>query len=111
MKLDEDTNTNYSIGTPNEEWKRKYGSESVGNPDTLAEGIKYCEDCDHVEFCSFYGTTTECVWKSKTGHWIEKMDACECPYCHKAWDYYDNDTEDFDFCPNCGARMVKDGES
>ena len=35
MKLDEDTNTNYSIGTPNEEWKRKYGSEAVGNTDRL----------------------------------------------------------------------------
>lgn len=41
----------------------------------------------------------------KIGHWIEKMDACECPYCHKAWDYCDNDTEDFDYCPKCGAKM------
>lgn len=41
----------------------------------------------------------------QTGHWIEKMDACECPYCHKAWDYFDNDTEDFDYCPKCGAKM------
>lgn len=40
-----------------------------------------------------------------TGHWIEKMDACECPYCHKAWDYYDNDTEDFEYCPKCGAKL------
>ena len=43
--------------------------------------------------------------KPQTGHWIEKMDACECPYCHKAWDYCDNDTEDFDYCPNCGAKL------
>lgn len=43
--------------------------------------------------------------KPQTGHWIEKMDACECPYCHKAWDYCDNDTEDFDYCPKCGAKL------
>ena len=35
MKLEDDFNTNYKIGPPNEEWKRKYGSEVVGNIDTL----------------------------------------------------------------------------
>ena len=51
------------------------------------------------------------VKQEPTGHWIEKMDACECPYCHKAWDYYDNDTEDFDYCPKCGKRLVEPQES
>ena len=52
----------------------------------------------------FADRCSECG-KMRTGHWIEKMDACECPYCHKAWDYCDNDTEDFDYCPKCGAKL------
>ena len=41
----------------------------------------------------------------KHGHWIEKDDECECPFCGKAWNYIDNCTETFDYCPNCGAKM------
>ena len=39
------------------------------------------------------------------GHWIEKDDECECPFCGKAWNYIDNCTETFNYCPNCGAKM------
>jgi len=41
----------------------------------------------------------------KKGHWIEKDDECECPFCGKTWNYTDNCTETFDYCPNCGAKM------
>lgn len=45
MKLNEDINTNYSIGSPNEEWKRKYGSEAVGNSDNLlCSGVEHDGD-------------------------------------------------------------------
>lgn len=39
------------------------------------------------------------------GRWIEKDDECVCPFCGKAWNYMDNCTETFNFCPNCGAMM------
>jgi len=28
-----------------------------------------------------------------------------CSECHSVWNIIDNDTERFDYCPNCGARM------
>ena len=41
----------------------------------------------------------------KHGHWIEKDDECECPFCGKAWNYIDNCTETFNYCPHCGTKM------
>lgn len=41
----------------------------------------------------------------KRGAWIEREDEMRCPICHVAWNYYDNDTHRFEFCPNCGADM------
>jgi len=39
------------------------------------------------------------------GKWIEHEDEMECPQCGYFWNYCDNDTERFNFCPNCGAKM------
>ena len=41
----------------------------------------------------------------KSGAWIEHDDGCECPFCHKAWKYTDNDTDTFNHCPYCGAKL------
>lgn len=46
------------------------------------------------------------------GTWIEYDNShCECPFCHSEWSYFDNETERFDYCPNCGARLVDGKES
>lgn len=41
----------------------------------------------------------------RTGEWLDteflKLKECSC--CHCRWGMYD--VEDFDFCPNCGAKM------
>ena len=39
------------------------------------------------------------------GEWIEHEDEMECPQCGYFWNYCDNDTERFNCCPNCGAKM------
>ena len=39
------------------------------------------------------------------GEWIEHEDEMECPQCGYFWNYCDNDTERFNYCPNCGAKM------
>ena len=44
------------------------------------------------------------------GEWIEHYDECECPVCGETWNYCDNDTERFDCCPKCGARLVEHGK-
>ena len=42
------------------------------------------------------------------GLWVEHLDEMECSVCKRQWNYCDNDTNTFNFCPNCGATM--DGE-
>lgn len=40
------------------------------------------------------------------GHWVEDLDDMECSACGARWNYCDNDTHTFNFCPpNCGAKM------
>lgn len=39
------------------------------------------------------------------GHWAEDPDEMECSVCGARWNYCDNDTYKFNFCPNCGAKM------
>lgn len=42
----------------------------------------------------------------KTGKWIEYDNShCECPFCHAEFSYFQNETERFKCCPNCGANM------
>ena len=43
------------------------------------------------------------------GEWIEHEDEMECPQCGYFWNYCDNDTERFNCCPNCGAKMESEG--
>ena len=62
-------------------------------------GIDYdiCEGCERVD-----PETAE----PKHGRWIEYVNShCECPFCHSEWSFFDNETERFDYCPNCGSKM------
>ena len=70
----------------------------------IPEGIKYCDECDHVEICSFYGTTTDCIWKSKTGHWIKDEFGSRCERCglYAYRDKFDKPWES-PYCPYCGS--------
>lgn len=47
--------------------------------------------------------------KAKTGHWIKKGNTLTCPFCGaKGEDIKDDYC--FNYCPNCGARMVEPQE-
>lgn len=89
-------------------------------------------DCWHIDFNTMDGAKvqTDC-WRSIKelpavdavpvvhGRWIEyplclgyagaySEDHIVCSNCKSVWSIIDNDTERFDYCPHCGARM--DGE-
>ena len=42
-----------------------------------------------------------------TGHWINYNTPCfsECSECSHPFDWADNCMEDWQYCPNCGAKM------
>lgn len=39
------------------------------------------------------------------GQWLDNEDYMFCSICGIQWNYCDNDTKTFNYCPNCGARM------
>ena len=48
--------------------------------------------------------------KTQRGAWIQDVrdiqkDMITCSCCHQKWNIYDNDTQTFLYCPNCGAKM------
>jgi hypothetical protein len=49
----------------------------------------------------------------KHGRWEQigydkAMDRISCSCCKEYWNIADNDTETFNYCPNCGAKMDGD---
>jgi len=42
------------------------------------------------------------------GRWMEFNIMMTCSVCDKDWYYDDNNCDEFNYCPNCGAKM--DGE-
>lgn len=95
-------------------------------PDTVEE---FMEQYKMVDREQVYSNGTEYVpifrmkqWfeheqaKRKTGKWIEFPDSLRydgaysddhivCSECHHVFSILDNCTEEFDFCPHCGAEM------
>lgn len=53
----------------------------------------------------FYSIPAADVAPVVYGRWIEDLDEMECSVCKRQWNYCDNDTNTFNYCPNCGAKM------
>lgn len=53
----------------------------------------------------FYSIPAADVAPVVHGLWVEHLDEMECSVCKRQWNYCDNDTNTFNFCPNCGAKM------
>ena len=43
------------------------------------------------------------------GRWMDNEDYMFCSCCGMQWNYCDNDTQDFHYCPNCGCKMDLEG--
>ena len=49
------------------------------------------------------------------GRWVQigydkAMDRITCSCCMEYWNIIENNTETFNYCPNCGAKMDGDGQ-
>lgn len=45
------------------------------------------------------------VQEIKQGRWEEEFDDITCSVCKNWFNIFDNDTQKFQYCPCCGARM------
>lgn len=63
---------------------------------------------EHEKIC--YTAIANGIPQEKTGHWIihSDYDAMECDKCGKLFSEYDYN--DFNYCPNCGCRMINPKE-
>lgn len=73
--------------------------------------MKLCVDCIHVSVCFRQGTVDlnyadkcgDYEPSRRKGHWIRRFDLGNCLHyiCSKC----ENEGENSDYCPNCGAEM------
>ena len=79
-----------------------------------------CEECIHYKLCEADNATTDdnepCQFFEKTrstGKWKAKtFHHCYCTNCDFTFDIMKCDfMGDMNFCPKCGASMLKEGET
>ena len=68
----------------------------------LRETLKRYEDLGTVE------ELEQAKIKQIPNAWLNDdiEEKCTCPCCHKSWSFYDNDTQTFEYCPNCGQKLT-----
>lgn len=68
----------------------------------LRETLKQYEDLGTVE------ELQQAKIKQIPNAWLNDdiEEKCICPCCRKAWSFYDNDTQTFEYCPNCGQKLT-----
>jgi hypothetical protein len=76
------------------------------------QGIAY-EDGEMVSVMVKDGEQLLPFNRVRFGRWEQigydkAMDRITCSCCLEYWNIHDNNTEDFNFCPNCGAEMRGD---
>lgn len=68
----------------------------------LRETLKRYEDLGTVE------ELEQAKIKQIPNAWLNDdiEEKCTCPCCRKTWNFYDNDTQTFEYCPNCGQKLT-----
>jgi len=73
-------------------------------PDICLDGIRSLPAADVVEYKGGEWTWEGSSWKPLD---ILEFEWCECSYCQKAVFFYDNQENDYAYCPHCGAKMER----
>jgi uncharacterized paraquat-inducible protein A len=88
------------------------------------QSFKWCTDCKEYDqekhCCHRYSkvvkdTVAEIRQELKTGHWVGideyPHEDYECDNCGFIHTFIDGHTAQYNYCPNCGAKMVEPQES
>jgi hypothetical protein len=86
-------------------------SEYIEREKALDAVVAWAEICPSTAISEIECMTAADVVPAVRGEWIEHEDEMECPQCGYFWNYCDNDTERFNYCPNCGAKMESEGST
>lgn len=73
-------------------------------------GIKIYLQTEHIDTEALDMAIEALSAEPKRGEWIQK-DLCADRFC-SCCDYvvWDSEAEEYNYCPNCGAKMTKGGE-
>ena len=106
-----------------EDDRKEYLITVLDNEDGVSEVYKgfyqddewwtqWCHGCKRVseETC---GDNVVTAWmelpKAFEAKWIDVVNShCKCPCCGDEWSYFENETERFKYCPNCGTELGED---
>ena len=104
--------------------KNDLGVDAVSRKQAIEEADKLCLETgyDNEKVIEMLNELPSVTPIRPKGRWIDKQHLCgycsaECSSCHKRSNGYVHDNgfsleyKYYDFCPNCGARMVEPQES
>ena len=86
--------------------KKRLIETAINNIGLIAPCDRIFEDIADNRIGPWLNELTSAQPERKRGKWIDYANShCECSVCHTEWSYFQNETECFEFCPNCGADM------
>ena len=111
--IDADTLKAEFTGNFQELWHYTAVKAIIDNAPTIDDPLPYYPECDSCKNADKY--------EPKKGKWEENEDdyyysvyTIECSCCNHEW-YFEVGTDvkdlDYNYCPNCGARMETEDES
>jgi hypothetical protein len=108
----------------NPQVRKDVGEWAIKALEQELQTFKWCTDCKEYDqekhCCHRYSkvvkdTVAEIRQELKTGHWVGideyPHEDYECDNCGFIHTFIDGHTAQYNYCPNCGAKMVEPQES
>ena len=76
------------------------------SPDEMKVLDNFLFRCWQMDWLDCYDENKKLV-ELRQGHWNKDDDYIWCSECGMKWHKCDNDTETFNYCPNCGAILAE----